>query len=131
MRCGLLCRAVPCCVRHTQLDVWAKRIQLLYADMTEECVTAGDYDDLLSNGHLMDVTNCTLQGVCVCMHVVHVGGMCYARICRMCHKVVAAAMLVDGEVLLLQASWVGGHQQQGINAELGSNPQLMTQATAH
>jgi len=38
-----------------QVDTRGKHLQLLYADMTEECVSDRDYDDMLTNGHLVDV----------------------------------------------------------------------------
>lgn len=38
-----------------QVDTRRKHLQLLYADMTEECVSDRDFDDMLTNGHLMDV----------------------------------------------------------------------------
>jgi hypothetical protein len=45
------------CVIHpaAQVDTSLKQLQLLYADMTEEVVSGRDYDDLLANGHLLDV----------------------------------------------------------------------------
>lgn len=38
-----------------QLSAREKELQLLYADMTEEVVSGSDYDDMLANGHLLDV----------------------------------------------------------------------------
>lgn len=38
-----------------QVHTALKQVQLLYADMTEECVSGRDYDDMLANGHLLEV----------------------------------------------------------------------------
>jgi hypothetical protein len=51
-----------------QVNTAARQLQLLYADMTEEVLSGRDYDDLLVNGHLLDVSDAAPapQGVLVC-----------------------------------------------------------------
>lgn len=52
MRAALLCLCV-------QVDASSKQLLLLYADMTEEVVLGRDFDDMLVNGHLLDVDAAT------------------------------------------------------------------------
>jgi hypothetical protein len=61
-RAGKRC-AVLCCAVAPQVNMSLRQLQLLYADMTEEVVSGRDFDDMLANGHLLDIEDANASGM--------------------------------------------------------------------